>query len=698
MTSGAEPSDVRSRRAVALLLELGLAALTLATAIVYLPDQLLVDDVYIYLRYAANLAAGEGLCYSPGDVVHGCTSVGYGFVLAVLHGVTGFDLLTVAALVQVAAAGWFGLSVRLLLGHGPMAPLGWLAAAFFVSRPTVVLCSGIDGMLFVATSTAALLACRRASSSWFGAAVAAACLLRPEGLGLAMVLAVDRTIRERALPWRAALVAAAPVAAWYGYATWRFGSPLPASAAAKLLHAQSGMWPTFGRDLVERVLPTQLGLPWLFASALAAVVLLVRDRSMLALLLGVGLMHNGALVWLGVPSYPWYYFTLLAQVAMLLALGGERLLGVVVRGRATEASLRCAACLAGALVLGAVVSTAPAWARRQTFWPNDLRPKADRYYALAEWLRHNAPPGASLATLEIGMLGYWSGLRIHDLCGLVTAGVAEHVPTGDHVHFVLTTMQSTFVLEHVPHGGMEAGMPELVRDHYRLVRSIDDCRLHQRLPPAAASRRALVEALAKEPPGVVAIADPWPSLDRAAWGAELAQAGWRLRADRGAADFVAFLQADDRWRVEPAQRLQPVVLEAERLASFQPFDAVPVRVGEGAGGDVGFVATGPLGCLVGDVVLAGPVVAITVRGRVFGDEAAPEGRTARLVCTTASRPTADPANAQDSLLAVRGDTFEVEFVLPGALVPADETLQRIFLAPVVGARPFRIDRIEFSRY
>ena len=132
MTSGAEPSDVRSRRAVALLLELGLAALTLATAIVYLPDQLLVDDVYIYLRYAANLAAGEGLCYSPGDVVHGCTSVGYGFVLAVLHGVTGFDLLTVAALVQVAAAGWFGLSVRLLLGHGPMAPLGWLAAAFFV--------------------------------------------------------------------------------------------------------------------------------------------------------------------------------------------------------------------------------------------------------------------------------------------------------------------------------------------------------------------------------------------------------------------------------------------------------------------------------------------------------------------------------------------------------------------------------------
>jgi len=382
---------------------------------------------------------------------------------------------------------------------------------------------------------------------------------------------------------------------------------------------------------------------------------------------------------------------------MLLALGGERLLGALVQKRA-EATMRYAVTGAVALVLGAVVFSASAWSRRQTFWPSDLRPKANRYYALGEWLRHNAPPGASLATLEIGMLGYWSGLRIHDLCGLVTAGVAEHVPGGDHVRFVLTTMHSTFVLAHVPHGGMEAGLPELVQEGYRLVRSIDDCRLYQRLPPADASIRALVESLAKEPPGVVAIADPWPSLDRPAWAAELAKIGWRLLVDRGEPDVVAFLQSDDRWRIVPASGLQPVVLEAEGLAAFQPFDAVRVRVGAGANGEPGIVATGPLACLVGDVALPGPIVAVTVHGRIFGDEPVPPGSTARLVCSTGSRPTADPEYALDVPLIAPEGAFVVEFVLPVALVPADETLRQVFVAPVVGARAFQIDRIEFSRH
>ena len=51
--------------------------------------------------------------------------------------------------------------------------------------------------------------------------------------------------------------------------------------------------------------------------------------------------------------------------------------------------------------------------------------------ALALWLRDNAPPGAVVATHDIGALGYFSGRRVVDMAGLATpelATAARDVP------------------------------------------------------------------------------------------------------------------------------------------------------------------------------------------------------------------------------------------------------------------------------
>ncbi|MBK8230137.1 MAG: hypothetical protein IT349_09780 [Candidatus Eisenbacteria bacterium] len=52
----------------------------------------LIDDAYISLRYAGNLAAGDGLVWNPGERVEGYTSFLWVVVLGLLHAVTRIPL------------------------------------------------------------------------------------------------------------------------------------------------------------------------------------------------------------------------------------------------------------------------------------------------------------------------------------------------------------------------------------------------------------------------------------------------------------------------------------------------------------------------------------------------------------------------------------------------------------------------------
>lgn len=75
------------------------------------------------------------------------------------------------------------------------------------------------------------------------------------------------------------------------------------------------------------------------------------------------------------------------------------------------------------------------------------------YARAGEWLRRNAPPRSNLAAAEIGAVGYYSGMKIIDLAGLVTPDVAEDLASGDrtawlyryHPDFVL--LQGLWIFE-----------------------------------------------------------------------------------------------------------------------------------------------------------------------------------------------------------------------------------------------------------
>jgi len=353
---------------------------------------------------------------------------------------------------------------------------------------------------------------------------------------------------------------------------------------------------------------------------------------------------------------------------------------------------------------GAVLLAVAAWSwhgqLRSSMWPADLRPTIDRYFHFGQWLRTNAPSGSSLGTLEVGILGYWSELPIVDFCGLVTPGVAQHVPQREHVRFAIDTLRPTFVIAHRQPGLMENGLPELLAKHYRLVRQLDDCSLSCRLPEDAGPfAEALARALPVADGGTVRVAEAWPALDRQVYEAALAKHrnGWRLAGPGEVPSVVAYPRLDGQWSVVPIGELAPIVFDAAVLATWQPGNVAASTVVAGvmehtAGGDLPFVGS--------RVQVTGPLVAVRARcrARALDGSALGPGQHATLLWTSSSNALADPRHSLHVPLPSTEVEFEVEFRLPAQRFPHGEVLDQVYLSPVAVRCVFAVLRVELVRY
>ncbi len=149
----------------------------------------LYDDTHITLRYARNLADGDGLRFNPGErPVEGYTNF---LLTALLAGCAkiGLPLVTMAKVVSIGAA--LGVVVAtywlatLVLPDAPgllratpsllLAICGWFA--FFAAI-------GLETHLFALLVTLAVCLVLRRRWAWAGALFACAYLTRPEGAGL----------------------------------------------------------------------------------------------------------------------------------------------------------------------------------------------------------------------------------------------------------------------------------------------------------------------------------------------------------------------------------------------------------------------------------------------------------------------------------------------------------------------------------
>ena len=395
-----------------------------------------LDDAWIHLQFARNLAEGHGFAYNPGVPVAGSTAplwtltLAAGFALLGTHPfwakIFGIVLTLGTALVTARLAGrWTGdRSSGLLAGvlTAIAGPLVWGAL------------SGME------VSLAALLVTAAVSShtdrhDWMTALLLGlAALARPEALLLIPLVWMARPITWERTAIFAGLTAAC-LGPWVLFNLATAGTPLPATASAKIEGGligllsgtrQSARWTfldtpsRFAVEWLEWLWLVNVLLPFLIpvglwflwrrwgrAVGLPALVLPLHPIGMalLAPYRGPGFQEGR-------------YSIDLLPLAITVAVAG-------LAGLARWPKLRTA--LAAVLLVAALAAARPA-ADRYAWGVQNIDAMQVR---LGQWVAGHTPPDVRLALNDVGAIAYISRREVVDLMGLMTPDIIPYRRAGE---------------------------------------------------------------------------------------------------------------------------------------------------------------------------------------------------------------------------------------------------------------------------
>ena len=259
----------------------------LALALITGPQ--LVDDSFISMRYAANIAAGNGPVFNVGAHVEGFSNPLWTVLLSIASAL-GLSLPRVAiALGVLAFLATIPISMRLARQVGAR-PLAVLIAGMLVATCTVVVGSSLNGLetaLFGLGMTAAVLTVTAPTiQPWLLAgALLVVAFSRPEGPALAALILGIGVIARRASgvaspgAGRVAVGVGGAIAVGFTARVVYYGQWLPMSAIAKRDRDIDPI-ASFTRGAHGGIsyLTQSLGGIWIVLALVVAVVLLIRWR------------------------------------------------------------------------------------------------------------------------------------------------------------------------------------------------------------------------------------------------------------------------------------------------------------------------------------------------------------------------------------------------------------------------------------
>ncbi len=408
-----------------------------------------LDDTWIHLRLAANMAAGHGFAINPGEPVACSTAPLWTLILAGLSlvGHPGVATAIVPSLILAFTA--VALLHRLLRErHGE-----WIAfpgAVAFGLLPSVVwsAVSGLEVPLFLVLEIGALILIDRTNTRARLAGVvllALATQVRPEGallLGLGVLLYYVRLARERRESWGLALApmvtAAAIIAPYALFCLHTIGRPLPSTFYAKT----TGLITTLPTLDYLRFAYGLLGRENLVVAALAAIgsvavigaaigrraraIDLIALGWVLALPLAYASMGRTMLFAGGAGNFGRYLYILLPAWIILAANGAQAL--VIAAARIGARAPRVAT---AAITVAAIAGGVPPLRARAELYTVNVSNIEEMQVAAGRWIRDNLPAGSTVAVNDLGAIAFFSGHRVLDLVGIATPAVLGYRTTYD---------------------------------------------------------------------------------------------------------------------------------------------------------------------------------------------------------------------------------------------------------------------------
>ena len=421
---------------------LPIAALTLIVVVFYATAaghfSYTPDDTYIYLRFAKNVAAGEGMSFNPGRPVYGFTGPLWMFVIA--GGIAGsVDPLLAAKVVDLLCASLALLVLFFLayeLARDTIAALAATACFSFDGWFLRWTGTGMESSLAVLLVLGVFLAVVRNRYLYAVVLLAFLAMTRPEAVLLLPFVLADLVMNSRnrkyALNKAAALLLGfgALMLPWVLAASRAFGSCWPNTASAK-----SGFLSP-GQDIPAslRTIGGMLGATEAVSLALiifgaAALIFRLRHRgeredeaSMeLFFLRRQTVLCGGWCITLAafyvVSDMNVVTRYLLLIIPIIVALGFS--LGSWALYRSRLARYRPALLLI--LMLAAIGGNEAVY--RGNILPGIRRFEAGMETSLipiAEWFRGNVSPGTAVVAADIGAIGYIGNVDVWDPAGLIT--------------------------------------------------------------------------------------------------------------------------------------------------------------------------------------------------------------------------------------------------------------------------------------
>jgi hypothetical protein len=447
----------------------------------------LVDDSFIYLRVAANIAHGNGWLYNPGETSNPATSVLYTLLLVATGSVIGFGAQTLAVAFTVSLCALF--TIQYLAWRRSD---GWFAAVSIAIGCCFSSCLlgafGMESPLLLALVSASALSWRRLGDSWWtGILLGLTALTRPEGIAMLGLVGLISLARRR-IAWRSALATVLVTLPWVVFATIYFGTAMSQTAAVKAAQRHYGWWAT-QPDFVIGFLHQPL-FPWLTFAVAGMGLVLAWQRSrkgdaFALLCIGFGVLQILGYQLLGAPlGYAWYFACGNFAVDLAIMLAGIcaiRWISDQIRANAGRTLVSAAGCL---LLLALMSRFAVAPALMPTTYG-----LSRQYRVGADWLRGHSDKGDTVAATEIGYIGWYSGLRVLDTHGLIHPDALPELRKGNLHWWYDRGQRPRFVVNHIPawHGepGNETWPAELSKDFlagYHVVFEFDVLRIYERNP------------------------------------------------------------------------------------------------------------------------------------------------------------------------------------------------------------------------
>lgn len=392
------------------------------------------DDPFITYRYARQLAQGHGFVYNPGERVLSTTTPLFTLILAAGWFIWP-DLPHLANLIGCFSLALGGLCLWLVARTWKQPAAGWAGLLLYPTFPLLLQTLGSETPLYLAFCLGAIATYAGRRYRWTALLAALAVLTRGDGILVALVLSLHYLLMVRnRIPWAALGIFAGITAPWFLFSWLYFGSPLPATLAAKQAQGSMAISQRFAVGLGTIAKPYMNSWAyWLeaFLVILGLVYLLWRARKF-GIILTWTILYFVAYSVLGVSRYFWYYAPLVPGWVALVGVGVE---GVAELGR-TLSGVKITAPFNvnighKSVILGLLVCL-PFWAY-QSRQAHQIGTQVDSrvaiYQSIGSWLRWNTPVSASVGALEIGIIGYYDDRRMVDFAGLIQPEVAAHLTT-----------------------------------------------------------------------------------------------------------------------------------------------------------------------------------------------------------------------------------------------------------------------------